>query len=259
MANFSDGWDSAARLVDGRWVERRPRRPEVNERLRMETRLMPWLAPQLPLPVPVPHVVSAEPLVVRHALVGGEPVDAPGAGHGRALGRFLRSLHAADPVEAARLEAPDRRRVLGDRAALVADLRSRVLPLLAEDHHGPAEALLAAMDGLPTDTLVHADLGPAHVLGRDGSLTGVIDFSDAHLGDPAIDLSWTLHGTPRAFAEALATAYGVTPALRRRALLWHRIGPWHEVLHGLTTNDPVTVRSGLDGVLARLDGAEVSL
>jgi hypothetical protein len=30
---------------------------------------MPWLAPLLPLPVPVPRIVSQEPLTVRHALI----------------------------------------------------------------------------------------------------------------------------------------------------------------------------------------------
>jgi hypothetical protein len=36
---------------------------------------MPWLAPQLPLAVPEPQIAQAEPLVVRHALVTGEPID----------------------------------------------------------------------------------------------------------------------------------------------------------------------------------------
>lgn len=55
------GWDSRARIVDGRWLERRPRRPEVETRLMQETRLLPWLAPQLPARVPVPVVVTRHP------------------------------------------------------------------------------------------------------------------------------------------------------------------------------------------------------
>jgi hypothetical protein len=40
------------------------------------------LAPQLPLAVPVPRILNEDPLVVRHALVPGEPVTAPIASHG---------------------------------------------------------------------------------------------------------------------------------------------------------------------------------
>ncbi|MEV0052884.1 phosphotransferase, partial [Saccharopolyspora shandongensis] len=108
--NIDGGWDSAATLVEGRWIERRPRRPEVADRLRMETELMPWLAPQLPLDVPEPHIVSMEPLVVRHELVVGEPLSEPTAEHGRQLGAFLRALHAVDPAVAVRhgLQGPER-------------------------------------------------------------------------------------------------------------------------------------------------------
>ncbi|MEU3378348.1 phosphotransferase [Streptomyces caelestis] len=39
-------------------------------------------------------------------------------------------------------------------------------------------------------------------MAQDGALTGVIDFGDAHIGDPAVDLAWALNGTSPAFAEA---------------------------------------------------------
>ncbi|MEU5408873.1 hypothetical protein [Nocardia asteroides] len=45
----------------------------------------------------------------------------------------------------------------------------------------------------------------------------------------------------------------MTEPLRRRALLWHQLGPWHEVTYGADIADPEMVRSGLAGVLDRLD------
>ena len=98
--DFDNGWDTRARLVDGRWVDRTPRRPEVEPQVRREVALMPWLAPRLPLAVPVPVVLTEEPLTVRHALVPGTPCAGTAAPHGRAVGRFLRALHALDPDEA---------------------------------------------------------------------------------------------------------------------------------------------------------------
>lgn len=114
------------------------------------------------------------------------------------------------------------------------------------------QAQLDAIEGLPTDTTIHADVGPDHLLCVDGRLAGVIDFSDAHAGDAALDLAWCLHGSPPEFADALAEEYGVTPELRERALLWHRFGPWYDVYHGLTNDLPAEVRSGLAEIPRRL-------
>ncbi|WP_367135612.1 phosphotransferase [Saccharothrix sp. HUAS TT1] len=237
------GWDSAARLVDGRWVERRPRRPEVVDQLRRETRLLPWLAPRLPLPVPVPEVVSEEPFAVRHLLVPGEPMARPE--RGRELGLFLRALHDCPTGEPARLGVPG-----AGRGA--ARFEAEVLPLLPADLHEDAHAVLAAGRRPVDHALVHGDLGPDHVLTADGELTGVIDFGDAHLGDPAVDLAWPLHGATPEFADAVADAYGATDDQRERALVRHRLGPWHHVLFGLDHDDPVIVREGLVDVVARL-------
>ncbi|MFC7326484.1 phosphotransferase family protein [Marinactinospora rubrisoli] len=246
------GWDSTATLVDGRWIERRPRRAEVGERLRMETRLMPWLAARLPLRVPEPQVVRAEPLVVRHALVPGEPTERPTAAHARELAAFLRALHATDAAAAVGHGLPDARATVLDRLETADRFRASVLPLLPADRRQVARALLGAIPLCPTDTVVHGDLGPEHLLSDSGGLTGVIDFSDAHVGDPAIDLAWALFGTPTEFAAEFAARYGVTTELRDRALLWHRLGPWYEVLHGLEHDRPADVRSGLEGAVRRL-------
>ncbi|MGI5500522.1 aminoglycoside phosphotransferase family protein [Lentzea sp. CA-135723] len=238
MTFLGEGWDSTAVLVDGRWVERRPRRAEIGPQLVRESVVMPWLAPMLPLPVPVPVLVSDDPVVVRHELVPGEEITSLTATQGRQLGEFLKALHAVPANQA-------RERGVGPMPLPVDRFRTEVqVP--------GGDELLAKIDGLPADTLVHGDLGPEHVLGRDGVLTGVIDFGDLHVGDAAIDLAWALHATPPEFAAALAEVYGVTPALRERALVWHQLGPWHEVLHGHDTGDAETVEVGLAGVLDRL-------
>jgi len=236
------GWDSTATLVDGRWVERRPRRRGIGPQLVRESVVMPWLAPLLPLPVPVPVVVAESPVVVRHELVPGEELTSPNAVQGRQLGEFLLALHAV-PV------GPAIRRGVGPMNLPVERFRAEVLPHVPE-----GEELLARIGDLPADTLVHGDIAPEHVLGRDGVLTGVIDFGDLHVGDAALDLTWALHWAPPDFADALAETYGVTRELRERALLWHRLGPWHEVLYGNDIGDPRVAADGLNGVRDRLRG-----
>ncbi|MEU8897496.1 phosphotransferase [Nocardia sp. NPDC048505] len=249
---FAQGWDSITTLVEDRWVERRPRRPEIAAQLRRETRLLPWLAPRLPLPIPVPWVAGAAPLIVRHALVPGAATEAPTGEHGAIVGAFLRALHDSPAEEAVRHGLPPAETTRRERAETTARFRAEVLPLLPPAHRDQAGALLDTWQDFPADTLVHGDLGPEHLLTADGQVTGVIDFGDAHLGDPAIDLAWVLFGAPTAFADAAATAYGVGTELRRRAWHWHQLGPWYEVTYGIDIADPAVQRDGLAGVVARL-------
>jgi hypothetical protein len=44
----------------------------------------------------------------------------------------------------------------------------------------------------------------------------------------------------------------VDDELRRRALVYHRLGPWFEVHYGVFTDQPEWIRSGLAGVRSRL-------
>ncbi len=246
-----DGWDTRALLVNG-YVERHPRRSEAVRQLRVETVLMPWLAPRLPLTVPVPRVVSEDPFVVRHRLVPGERARCPGAAQGRRLGAFLRALHAVDAVDAAGRGVPSGAEVAARRAQLLEESRTMVLPLLPSDGRAAAIGVLEELPGAPAGRLVHADIAPSHVLELNGALTGVIDFGDAHIGDAA-DFAWVLHEAPRAFCDGVAEEYDVSPGLRGRALMWHRTAPWLEAGFGLQTDVPHLVRSGLGGILRQTE------
>jgi aminoglycoside phosphotransferase (APT) family kinase protein len=80
----------------------------------------------------------------------------------------------------------------------------------------------------------------------------VIDWTDAEIGDPALDLSWLLNDAPDGIATGLAETYDVTPVLRQRALDWHRLAPWYGVHRGLLLGLPDEVESGLAEILTRL-------
>jgi len=143
--------------------------------------------------------------------------------------------------------------------AIIQEFQDRVVPLLTPNERRSAETMFSTfledqsfLDFLPV--IVHRDLGPEHILvTNDGRLAGIIDWGDARLGDPAIDFSWLLFGSPTE-GERVLSAYGreCGQSFRRRALFYHQLGPWHEVAHGLDTGQPAFVESGLSGVRARL-------
>jgi aminoglycoside phosphotransferase (APT) family kinase protein len=90
--------------------------------------------------------------------------------------------------------------------------------------------------------------------GPDGRLVGVIDWTDAQVGDPALDFAWLLTRLGARFAADLVAAYkgDVDETFGTRAVFFHLLGPWYEVLYGVDFGLPHYVTSGLAGVRERL-------
>jgi aminoglycoside phosphotransferase (APT) family kinase protein len=269
VVSIDEGWDSAVFEVDGEWIVRVPRRDEVLLWLRREAALLPVLAPALPLPVPRFEVVEdSGPLAfVAYGKLEGEPLDGsaarapPGPSLARQLGAFLTALHSFPLGKVVQAGFADTRAAgwLEQQREFARRCEHEAIPLLEEDERLRARSLFAEFlsrwDSRLELVFVHGDLGPAHILWSGSTVSGVIDWSDARVGDPALDFAWLLHGTGAAFADALLGAYsGVEtgPAFRARALFYHRLGPWHEVLYGLQRGRPDLVASGLSGVRQRL-------
>jgi aminoglycoside phosphotransferase (APT) family kinase protein len=121
-----------------------------------------------------------------------------------------------------------------------------VLPLLEAADRTRALALFAEVDSLTgfEPTFIHNDLSAPHLLVHNGKLAGVIDWGDAVVGDPARDYAWFLNV---AFPE-----WDVPDDLRRRALFYHRLGPWFEAHYGVFTNQPLRVERALQRINSTL-------
>jgi aminoglycoside phosphotransferase (APT) family kinase protein len=235
---ITDGYDFVVAIVDG-WVFRAPRRPEVELALRYETAFLPLLADALPVEVPRFELVSDDPPFVAYRLIEGTPMRDEDPDGSLA---FLHALHAVDD-RGVEIERPD---WVGWFTDLCDRFERTVLPLLDVDLRAQARDLFAEVPSLAgfEPAIVHGDLGPSHLLVRDGRLHGVIDWGDARVGDPALDYAWLLN--------VAYPQWDVEDELRRRARFYHRLGPWHEAHHGLLTDQPGYVRSGLEGVVRRL-------
>ncbi len=226
LEEFGEGWDNTAFLVDGEWVFRFPRRAVAGELMEVECTVLPAIAPYLPLPVPVPKWIGRSEAHLPWTFAGyrllagrtacrATPNAAQRCAAAEALAQFLAALHTVPTDE---LRA---RGATGDLFGRL-DLQRR-LPKAEEQIE---EALrigliskrgpwMAAIEGLPSgwepggSTLVHGDLYARHVLLDDGARPcGVIDWGDAHLGDPAIDLALAWGFLPPAGRRAFRAAYG---------------------------------------------------
>ena len=249
------GWDFHAFEVDGDWIVRLPNRAEVEDWLAVETALLRELAPALPVSVPQPELVRGRRGVAYRKLPGAElnADDATPAIAGQ-LGATLRALHAFPVARAVALGAIEFG-VEHYRDFRWPQFRERVLPLLSPDERAEAENHARALSDEYTPALAHRDLGRDHVLVRDGAVTGVIDWADAGVQDPAIDFAWLLHGVDDEFARAALDAYdgSVDERFLARARFYHVLGPFYEVLYGLDFGRPKFVESGLAGIKERLE------
>ena len=239
ILEIDDGYDFEVAIADDDWIFRFPRRPAVEEALEVEIVLLPALAPALPVSVPSFEHISREPFFVGYRLIRGEPLVDEDADGVRA---FLDALHAFDP-SGLPVERPDWVEAYRSQCA---EFERLVLPLFDRDRHPEAKRLFAETETLVDfkPVLLHADLGPEHLLVRDGRLVGVIDWGDARVGDPALDYAWLLNGP---FSD-----WDVDADLRRRARIYHRLAPWYEAHYGLFTNRPVHVERGMAGIRDRL-------
>jgi aminoglycoside phosphotransferase (APT) family kinase protein len=208
---------------------RLPRIGRATAQAATEARWLPWLAPQLPLALPVP-VATGRPDVgypfdwAVHEWLPGVPADRTLRDLGRAavdLAGFVTALWATDTAGS----AP---RVPGARGGPLAERDDAVhsaIDALGERIDGPRtrrcwqRSLAAPAWGGP-EVRVHGDLLPGNLLVVDGRLSAVIDWGALTVGDPACDLlpAWNLFaGSSR---RTFLAASGVDEATRLRGRGW---------------------------------------
>ncbi len=193
-----------------------------------EARLLALLAPSVSVPVPQPRFADGCLGVLAYQLLPGRPLLGESAfpGLARRLGRFLRGLHSIDQA------------MLG---ALLS--RDDVHPEeWLQDLDGPEDllAVLTATVPPPTDqyAVVHADLGAEHLLAVGEDLTGVIDWSDAAIADPAVDFARLYRDFGLEFLRSVVDAYGGLQDADRtlqRVQYYARCAALEDLAYGRTT------------------------
>jgi aminoglycoside phosphotransferase (APT) family kinase protein len=219
---FAEGWDYTIWLIDERWTFRFPRREIAVPGVLREIAVLPELAPLLPIPVPAPVFVG-EPaegfpwpffgsaLLPGHELGDAALDDRTRVEVGRALGRFLRTLHQAEVA----YELPSDSNRRAEMSVRVPKTREQLLELEATGiwrRPTSVDRLLDEAAGLAppeASAIVHGDLHFRQVLvGDDATPTGVIDWVDVSRTDPAIDLSMFWSYLPPQGRRAFLSEYG---------------------------------------------------
>ena len=198
---LDEGYDFQVFEVEARWLFRFPKREESVAKLNREHQLLPGLGKSVPLPVPTYEFFGESNERPGWPFAGykklpGIPGDQSKAVDpslvARQIGRFLDALHAF-PIDRAR-EAG-----VVEKHDLVAHWRDRAFEGLSKivgvdgDLSGIRGYLKndAPLPFKGTPMLVHNDLWAEHILisPQSGGVSGVIDWGDIVIGDPAVDFA----------------------------------------------------------------------
>jgi aminoglycoside phosphotransferase (APT) family kinase protein len=248
------------------WVVRAPRTAAAGVRMEQESQLIAQLMSWLPFGLPQTEGTAPLPAGGRatvHRQLPGRPirplelVHRPGLA--TAYGRVAAAIHdlpvrlveeAGLPIYSAE-EYRFRRLAELDRAASTGAVPTRLLTRWEK-----AVEEVGAWRFVPC--CVHGDLAGDNVLVEGESVTGVMEWSETRVGDPADDLAWLAIGTTEPALDGVIAAYTAArrepadPALRRRARLSGEFALARWLLHGVSTDDAAVVDDAV-AMLADLD------
>ncbi|MEI7555119.1 phosphotransferase [Candidatus Chlorohelix sp.] len=265
VAYLSEGWDSVACQINGQFIFRFPKRQEVELELLKEIALLPELVLRLPLPIPQFEFMAKSggryfPFVfVGYRKLIGTPLEDCPVGTEKeewwkqSLGHFLSALHRF-PIERAR-ELGVRDMALVSQPTKPYNWRENVLAfyhlaqnqvygLLAQHEREKLrrlfESYLQYEPGFSFEPkLIHADINPEHILLdlKNKIVSGIIDFGDCCIGDPALDIP---EGVEQYYSGNLEEGW------QKRSEFYRYLPPLDSIIFGLAHNSPALIELGIN-------------
>ncbi|MDI1480230.1 macrolide 2'-phosphotransferase [Polyangium sp. y55x31] len=224
------------------WVVRTPRRMAVVESARVEARVLALVRAHLPVAVPHWRVFTDQ--VIAYPRLGGVPavtvdpaagvvwnrVD-PAAPSETFIHSFADALAALQRVSARAIaEAGVPTKTIEESRTEIARAMDETRGVLA-----PSDVVWArwqrwiANDAIwPRHlALVHGDLHPGHMLlDEEGRLTGILDWTEAHLGDPSIDFALFVGAFGKAALDACLARFEAAGGTTWSGLAAHAAERW---------------------------------
>lgn len=202
------------------------------------------------LPTPVPMLCEPEQGFLAYPKLPGVPLAhlplpwrVP-PGFAARIGEFLRRLHEF-PLDRARELVEYDVWPFAEWISAAAEEFTTVANHVSETHHRAIERFLTAPPPAEPAEMVfcHNDFGIEHILVDPESreITGVIDWADAAIADPAVDYARLY----RDLGPSIVDSLGVSAAVRERALFYGRCTVFEDLAYGLDTGRDTYVTNSL--------------
>ena len=269
------------------WIFRFPRNSVVEENFQKEQAILPIVAPRVDFAVPrFEHVgtwhgqpyagyrrIPGRPLsgrpftdIILAAEVAGFIAEALCSLHEVPTTLVAESCGVEPTIEAWQQRYHELRETVRARVSPLLDTRSRDAVERGFDRFFDEE--LATLEDV---TLVHCDLGCEHILIEEAGMavTGLIDFEDVTIGDPAIDFVGVYVTFGMEAVERIRDGYQRGSGVQRASVVQRaldvnfvnrlRFYTWmascHEVIYGLEEGKSDLVEDGIEGLRIRLGHA----
>lgn len=254
-------------VVNDKLVFRFPRYAGGVHQVQTEVAILRGVAGRLPLPVPEPRYVhlSEQPpgaAFVGYAMLPGQSLwrealadvgaQATVDRWAEELGAFLRALHGVPFASAIACEL-EREETLAEMRSFYRCIRRELFERMRPRARARVERLFTAyladaghFDYQPA--LRHGDFGSSNILydPQTLSLTGVIDFGSAAVGDPAYDVAGLIVSYGERFVRRCAVTYPEIEGFWERADFYRQTFALEEALFGIEYDDAAAFRAGME-------------
>jgi len=104
-------------------------------------------------------------------------------------------------------------------------------------------------------TLIHSDLTDRNILvnPNDGKLTGILDWGDVRISDPALDFCGLFEVNRRLGYDTVRSYNDKSKGFLERVEVYWRMLPYFEILYGIYSNHLQIRDSGLKRIRTRLE------
>jgi aminoglycoside 2''-phosphotransferase len=253
-------------MINDSLVFRFPKYTEGIKKLKKETSVLEGIKGNIPLPIPYPLYQSLEPeevgmVFTGYKLVEGSPLW-PGVfieneeHHEQIASRlvgFLTALHSQS-LESMNIE----KKSIGEIRSSIEDLydrfKEKLFPHMNErakvevSHH--FDSFLSKNELLDFQpALTHGDFGASNILWdpERHEVSGIIDFGEAEVGDPAYDFAGLLSSYGEHFVRRCLEKYPNGDRIFDRMNFYRGTFALQEALHGIENDDPVAFENGMKG------------
>ena len=247
-----DGWDNLVLEVNNELIFRFTRRPEILEQHLKELELLPLLNKHLTLQVPEPiyHQTDSPPYYTGYKKIPGKPITKETNQETiiHTLTEFLRELQQIDHNSLQKTPRFTPNSWKKEYHELYQRITKEAYPSLGPQIQSRITKEFNAF--LETKlqfkpTICHRDLGIEHILESGNRITGIIDWGDACIGDPAFDLTGIFMGLGEDIARSISNQIGCPIEYLERARFYSKIAPFYEYLYGKEINEKNHIDAGL--------------
>lgn len=262
------GWDNDIFIINHQFVFRFPKTEQISQKIMKEKQILDLLIkkePLLQLPQYKLFFDEQKKLICTcHEYIDGVPLNGNGDeidwdGSAKLLGDFLTKLHRIQAVEYNKYSISTIH-TFDYWNHFYSAVKQEIYPLLPLVYQSTIDQLFQRFfnqytNNVHTKCIIHGDLTCSNILYSPNSklVTGVIDFTDAQIGDPAFDFAGFYWDFGADFTKKVLSYYaGEEPAqaIFERVKSFYGLQPvFHELLHAVRNRMPINANEKMQKLI----------